>query len=141
MNQPNKTLQLVYAAALIDSLRTYTNHGITKQVEAEQRSRQAIKGAQTVQMLGITDPEDIFQQLSTLFGCAHWTTVTKDNTTIATTSQCLLCALAKRQGTDSPCALYCTQPIEGILQALDDTKTLFVEDTLFAGDECRFRIE
>jgi hypothetical protein len=140
MNQPFQTLQLVYAASLIDSLSTYTARGITQEIEQDKRALQRAKAKQTIPMLGIQTNEDVFHRLSDLFGCARWNTVPTDDGLLVTTSSCMLCALAKRQGTDAPCNLYCIDPIEGLLHTLNDTTTLTVEDTLWTGSECRFRV-
>jgi hypothetical protein len=52
----------------------------------------------------------------------------------------MLCAMAKRLGAQSPCNVYCLDPMEGMVRGLNEKAVVTVEETLYHGAQCRVRI-
>lgn len=89
--------------------------------------------------MGMSNPEDVFTKLSDLMGCANWTVSANEEgkSFTATASHCMLCALAKKAGANSPCRIYCLDPMEGMVKGIEANAGFEVEHTLFEADECR----
>ena len=137
MNQ----LQMIYATSLVDSLRMYDKHQITKSVTSQKHQEQLFMGAQKAKQMQLGNETDVFTTLTSLFGCAEWQTEEKDNTLIATNSKCFLCAMSKKMNTSSPCNLYCLDPILGLIKGINPENIMTVESTLYDGNNCTVKIQ
>ncbi len=138
-NEKVKVLQAIYAGALADSVLRLGNEGVLEKVTGRKRAEQLAGGGARAAQLGITSAEEVFTKLSDLMGCADWKVSVsgegKGFTAVA--SRCMLCAFAKKMGAQSPCRIYCLDPMEGMVKALDAHNDYRVESTLFEGGECR----
>jgi hypothetical protein len=78
---------------------------------------QALAAPAQVNQLGIRTPRELFERFTALFGCARWELAEgEDGALSAVTKTCLAAALAP-------------------------ARRLEVEETLWAGESCRFRLE
>ena len=132
-----KMLQAIYAGALADSVLRLGTEGVLEKVTKQKRVEQLAGGKARAAQMGITSPEEVFTKLSDLMGCANWTTSPGEGGFTATASRCMLCALAKRMGTQSPCRIYCLDPMEGMVKGLDESADYDVQSTLFESAQCR----
>jgi len=133
-------LRTIYAGALADSVLRFDRKGILDEVTAEKRREQLAGGKARAAQLGITDARSVFEVLSGIFGCADWKTETTEDGFAATASRCMLCTFAKKLGTQSPCNIYCLDPMEGMVKGLDEGAEFQVESTLWADGQCRVSV-
>ena len=133
-----KLLQLMYASLQAQTAAHYTRYGILDEIaETQKASRQ---GAITCQRMGITDPRQVFTTLSGIFECADWTVTDTPEGFSATCHSCMLCGMAKKKGSQSPCHLYCLDPMEDMIKALDPGLVFTVQETLFKGTRCQVAV-
>ena len=134
-----KILQMMYTALQAQTAAHYTCHGILDTVaETQKASRQ---GAIICQRMGITDPRQVFTTLSGIFECADWTVTDTPEGFSATCHSCMLCGMAKKIGSQSPCHLYCLDPMEDMVRALDADALFDVIETLYDGECCRVAVK
>ena len=132
-----RTLQAVYAGALADTVLRLGNEGVLEKVTQQKRAEQLLGGKARAAQMGMSSPEEVFAKLSDLMGCANWTLEPDEGGGFtATASRCMLCAMARKLGTQSPCHIYCLDPMEGMVKGLGES-TFEVQSTLFEGTECR----
>lgn len=136
-----KTLQLFYAGVLVDAVRQYARQGVLERVTKDKEIEQAAGAHGQLERLGIKTPEELFATFAELFGCVDWKVEREGALVRARTSACLLCALAKRLGAPSPCAIFCVNPFAGLVAALPEPRTLRVAETLWEGKACVFELE
>ncbi len=135
-----QALQQLVLIQPLEALRNYNNHGILNQVTRENRERDLAGGAAKAASFGFTRPEDILEFDLNVIDCAKWSIQKKTSETIAITKHCKLCNMAKDQELPSPCALFCINPVRGIVEGVEGNYRLDVEETLWNGDCCRFKI-
>jgi hypothetical protein len=136
-----RTLQLFYAALMVDSAINFERLGATEKVAGWKAPEQAAAAVAQLAQLGVSDAASLFGRFSELFGCARWEMARDVTGTVeATTTTCLACAIAKRRGAGRPCDLYCINPFRGLAAALSPAHGLEVEETLWEGRRCRFRV-
>lgn len=134
-----RVLQTIYAGALADSVLRLGREGMLEKVTEQKKNEQLLSGKMRAAQMGMTAPEEVFTKLSDLMGCADWTVAPvedKDGFS-ATASRCMLCAIAKKMGAQSPCRIYCLDPMEGMIKGLDEKAVFEVKSTLFEGAQCR----
>jgi hypothetical protein len=136
-----KTLQLFYAALMVDAASNFEHFGIVDKVEAKKvREQRAVAPAQ-LRQLGIRTPRELFECFSATFGCAAWSVQeTAEGVTVGETKSCVACAIARKRGSGRPCAIYCINPFRGLSDSLSPAHKLTVEGTLWEGDRCRSRL-
>jgi hypothetical protein len=139
--QTLKTLQLFYAGALVDAVRQYQSFGILDQVIEKKRREQEATAPEQLSRLGITTPEALFSTFSSIFGCASWTMENDGTVFRAKSATCLACAIAKKLGAPSPCAISCINPFTGMAKVLPEPRALNVRETLWDGGACVFELE
>ncbi|PKL12575.1 MAG: hypothetical protein CVV52_09475 [Spirochaetae bacterium HGW-Spirochaetae-8] len=97
-----------------------------------------------IQQLGIVSVEDVFKQLTNLFGCANWKVEHTAETYQAVATTCKLCALAKKMGGASPCHGWCIDPMAAMINSLvanqRKTATIRIESTLMDDISCALAI-
>jgi hypothetical protein len=135
-----KTLQLFYAGALVDAVRQYSKQGVLEAVTEAKRREQELSAPEQLKRLGINKAEDIFSTYTELFGCADWKVDAREPELRMRTKSCLACALAKKLGAPSPCAISCINPVTSQAAALDPPMRLSVEATLWEGEACVFAL-
>jgi hypothetical protein len=137
-NDSLKNLQLFYAALMVDSALQYERLGATAEIARLKTAEQAAAAPKQLAGLGVNDAPGLFTRFSEVFGCADWKVRTEGPRTLAVTTSCLACAIAKRRGGGRPCDLYCINPFRGLAAALSPAGHLSVEETLWEGSSCRF---
>lgn len=138
-----KVLQAVYAGALADSVLRLGNEGVLEKVTKQKKGEQLACGRARAAQLGIASPEEVFTKLSDLMGCADWAVAADADGGgfSATAARCMLCSLSKRMGTQSPCRIYCLDPMEGMVKGLRADADFEVQSTLYEGSQCRVLIK
>jgi hypothetical protein len=140
----HKTLQLVqltYAAALADATAEFAKEGVLEKVVERKRAEQMATGKMRAAQFGVSTPEEVFTRLGETFDCARWTILHENDCGfIAEARACKLCAIAKKMNAPAPCALYCLNPMEGMVKGLRPQADFHVEETLWNGEACRVRI-
>ena len=137
-----KVLQAVYAGALADAVLRMGREGVLEKVTQQKRSEQLAVGKARAAQMGIGRPEEVFTKLADLMGCADWA-VTPDESGAgftASVSRCLLCMMAKKAGAQSPCRIYCLDPMEGMVRGLSKDAGFDVLSTLYEGTSCRVAV-
>jgi hypothetical protein len=143
MNEQNetRTLQLFYAGLMVDAAANFEHFGIAREVREKKAREQAVAAPAQLAQLGIRTPRELFERFSAIFGCARWELAEAENGALeAQTRSCLACAIAKKRGGGKPCELYCINPFRGLAAALEPARTLEVQETLWEGERCRFRL-
>lgn len=140
MNQKVKLLQIVYAGALADSVLRMGKEEILEKVTSEKREEQMFTGKVRAAQFGIAKPEEVFLKCSELFGCANWTMECNSEGFTAEATHCMLCAMAKKTGAQSPCNIHCLDPMEGMVRGLDPNWTYDVKETLWSGEKCKVSV-
>jgi hypothetical protein len=137
-----KTLQLFYAGLMVDAAANFEHFGVAGQVADKKAREQAVAAPAQLAQLGIAAPADLFRRFGSIFGCAQWELKEgADGCVTAETKSCLACAIAKKRGAGRPCELYCINPFRGLAGALQPWRKLEVDETLWEGKRCRFRVE
>jgi hypothetical protein len=132
-----KMLQVFYAGVLADSVLRYGEEGILEKVTLEKKQEQLLTGKARANQLGIEKPEQVFEFLADLFGCANWKVKQNEQGFEATATNCMLCALSKKLGAKCPCSIYCLDAMEGMVKGLDDGSDYNVVSTLWNDHECK----
>jgi hypothetical protein len=95
--------------------------------------------ARTAQF-GVVEPEEVFKKLSEIFGCTNWKIEYDVQGFSAEATGCLLCTMGKKIGAQSPCNIYCLDPMEGMIKGIDTSLTYNVKETLWEGQRCRVEV-
>jgi hypothetical protein len=139
---PQKTLQLFYAALMVDAASNFEHFGVAAQVAEKKAREQALAAPSQLAQLGIATPRELFERFGAIFGCAQWSISEETGGAVAAeTQRCLACAIGKKRGGGKPCEIYCINPFRGLASALSPARKLVVEETLWQGDRCRFRLD
>lgn len=103
---PLRTLQLFYAALMVDAAANFEHFGVEARVAEKKAREQALAAPGQLAQLGVTGPRELFEKSSSLFGCAQWTVSEGPGGGVsAETRGCLACAIAKKRGGGRPCDL------------------------------------
>jgi hypothetical protein len=138
---PGRTLQLFYAALMVDAAANFEHFGVEARVAEKKAREQALAAPGQLAQLGITGPRGLFETFSAIFGCAQWTVSEEPGGgAAAETRGCLACAIAKKRGSGRPCGLYCIGPFTALAAAMTPSRTLTVDETLWEGERCLFRL-
>ncbi len=133
-------VRTMYAAVLADTTRQYGIEGVLEKVTARKKAEDAATGAAKAQQMGIRTPEQVFTTLSELFNCAQWQIQKSAAGFTATNKGCMLASLARKFGAPSPCALFCLNPMEGMVKGLSPDAVYEVKETLWEGDRCEVNV-
>jgi len=140
-NNDTRTLQLFYAGLMVDAAANFEHFGVLRQVQEKKAREQAAAAPAQLSQLGIHAPRELFERFAAIFGCARWEVRELDGGAVeAQAGTCLACAIAKKRGGGRPCELYCLNPFRGLARALSPARDLQVEETLWEGGRCRFRL-
>ena len=134
--QKIKTLQLLYAAALADSVLRYGTFGVLDRVAEQKRTEQMKNGAALAGRFGVREPADAFVKIADICGCADWQCEKTETGLTARTSNCTLCAAARKMGTCSPCDIHCLTPLEAMVKAVAPGARFETQGTLWQEDCC-----
>lgn len=136
-----RLLQMFYAGAMADSVFRLSKEGILDKVTTDKRHEQMAGGKVRAAQLGIQSPKEVFEILPEIFGCANWTAEETDEGITARATNCMLCALSRKMGADSPCNIYCLDAMEGMVKGLDDDAEYHVHSTLWNENECKVSVK
>jgi hypothetical protein len=136
-----KLLRMFYAGVLADSVLRLGREGVLEKVTAEKKAEQMLTGKARAQQLGIQTPNQVFEVLPDIFGCADWTVENNEAGFTAKATNCMLCALAKKMGAPCPCNIYCLDAMEGMVKGLNPEAVYQVESTLWDGGQCRVTVK
>lgn len=134
-------LQKLYLGIIADAARQFTQHGILDRIIEQRKEEQMLSGRQMAELFGIHYPVEVFEILSEVFGCATWKTEQTTEGFSAETENCKLCALCKMNGANSPCRLYCLNPMESMIKAINPDSSFNIKETLWDGQRCRVIVE
>lgn len=141
LEQKVKLLQTVYAGALVDFMLRMEKEGIIEKVTSEKKEEQMLIGKLHASQFGIEKPEDTFIKLSELFGCANWMIKNDNEGFVAEATSCILCIMAKKMGAQSPCNIFCLDPMEGMIKGINPDLTYDVMETLWIGRKCKVEVK
>lgn len=141
MSDNNKILQLFYAGVLADSVSHYEKAGILEKVTEIKKIQQGMAAHGQLKHLEINSVEDLFEKFSKIFGCVDWTVTPNDKGLKATGYSCLLCSISKRIGSAQPCQIYCINPLRSLVEAIESSTILEVNETLWDGTQCEFIVK
>lgn len=133
-------LQAMYAGALADSVLRMGQEGILEKVTQAKRMEQMQVGRMRAAQLGITCPQEVFKVLSDVFGCANWSITDLDHGFKAVATSCMLCSLAKKLGAQSPCNIYCLDPMEAMVKGTNSSASVSIQETLWQENACKIEI-
>ncbi|MGM0379592.1 MAG: hypothetical protein ACQEQE_07585 [Bacillota bacterium] len=134
-----KVLQNIYTNQLVDSINFYNKSGKLDNILKEKKVKSQISGKFIVKKFKIETISQAFNWTNQIFDCAKWEKIGNNN--IFKTKNCKLYNLAKKNGVCSPCKIYCLNPLEGMIKAIDKNYKFNVKTTLWKSDECIVRIE
>ena len=136
-------LQYTYAAAVAETVNTYEKMQVLDKIVEKRKERQAQAAPLLNQQLGVTSVEDVFNNLSQIYGCANWSVEKTDNGYSATATACKLCALSKKMGGANPCNGWCLDPMLAMITAVGaiGNENITVESTLMSQDCCKIIIK
>jgi hypothetical protein len=136
-----RTLQLFYAGLMADAAANFEHFGVLEQVREKKAREQEAAAPAQLNQLGIRSPRELFERFGAIFGCARWELSEQEAGALsAETRTCLACAIARKRGGAKPCELYCINPFRALAAALQPARSLQVEETLWEGHRCRFRL-
>ena len=138
--QKIKTLQMLYAAALADSVVRYGNFGILDDVAEQKRNEQFKNGKTLAERFGVQEPCDAFLKTADTYGCANWECEKTETGFTAKATNCMLCAISKNMGQYSPCKVHCLSPIEAMVKGVAPDAVFENESTLWDGDCCAVKV-
>jgi len=133
-------LENTYAAVLAEAVTIFTKFGILDKVTAIKAQNAAKSAKMQVNSFGIRSPEDVFQNLARVFNCANWQIEYCEQGFTAKATACKLCGLTKRMGGDSPCDIYCLNPMKSMVKVIAPEKQFVVESTLWEHDCCEVKV-
>ncbi|MDD4798867.1 MAG: hypothetical protein PHO24_04995, partial [Clostridia bacterium] len=110
-------LQYTYAAAVAETVNTYEKMQVLEKIVEKRKERQAQAAPLLNQQLGVTSVEEVFNNLSQIYGCANWSVEKTNDGYIATATACKLCALSKKMGGANPCNGWCLDPMLAMITA------------------------
>jgi len=137
-------LQNVYAASIAETVNYYHSFGQLSEIVSKREMRQSQTAPYMIQQLGIGSVEEVFEQLTKLFGCANWKVEHTTDGYCAIATTCKLCALSKKMGGASPCHGWCIDPmvamINTLLSSQGKTAAIKLESTLMEDTSCKLTI-
>lgn len=136
----NDILRQVLFMTMIESLKNYEKHGILDEVEQAKKEKDIVEGPAKVKTYGITDTEQFLKFSSDTFNCAHWSIEKDESGFTAITKSCVACGMAKQQNAPSPCNMTCISPVRGVIKGLNENNKLDVQETLWDGKRCVFKV-
>lgn len=136
-------LQYTYAASVAETVNTYEKMKVLDNIVERRKARQAQAAPLLNQQLGVETLEDVFNNLSEVYGCANWVVEKTDDGYVAVATACKLCALSMKMGGANPCNGWCLDPMFAMITAISgiDAEDISVESTLMNEDRCKVSIK
>lgn len=132
-------LQNTYAASIAETVNTYDKLKVLDTIVERRKERQVQTAPFLNQQLGIETVEDVFCQLSEIYGCANWIVEKTADGYVAVATACKLCVLSKKMGGANPCYGWCLDPMSAMITAAGkiDAGSIAVKSTLMDGNCCK----
>lgn len=133
-------MQNTYAAATAEAINTYQKLNVLDKIVEGKKDRLAQTAPMINAQIEAEKPEDVFTNMSGVFGCANWTIEQRENGFNATATACKLCALSKQMGGANPCIGWCLNPLSAMIAAIDGNLEFVAESTLMTGPCCSVEV-
>jgi hypothetical protein len=140
MMNKEQILQMTYISVLADIVTQMGNQGCLEGITESKKEMQMLSGKRNADFMGISTPEEVFTRLSDIFNCVEWKIIKNTSGFSAEASSCKLCSFTKQMGPHSPCELYCLNPMEGMIKALDSKLKFNVKEKLWDGEKCLIEV-
>jgi hypothetical protein len=135
-----EVLRSLYIRLEAETMLRYAGAGILKGVEEERSELSLAAGKASAQMLGVTTPKEAFKKPAAIVDCASWKILANEKSFTAVCVGCKLAAMCKELNTPSPCRMYCLNPIEGMVKAVEAEARFKVESTLMSEKNCTVKV-
>jgi len=135
-----KTLQLLYAGLLADTVSIYEKHKILESVISQKSIENQLAAPARVSQFKLNAPKDVFEVHNKLIGYADWQIKVIDGNTFVSSTSCKLSDIAKSINTIEPCRLCCIDPLNSICEALRVPHKIEVVKKMWEEDACVFKI-
>jgi len=133
-------LEATYTGVLADAVRCFSNEGVLESVTEKKRKNQMALKKQQAERYEVTKPEEAFTRLTEIFNCASWESERNESGFIAQSQICKLCAITKKLCTNSPCRIYCLNPMECMIKGISPGSTFNVLETMWDGQKYRVAV-
>jgi len=141
LQKRNLVLQNTYAAVLAEVVTIFTKFGILEEVTKAKEVNSSAAAKFQLNSFGIENEEDIFLKLTEIFNCANWNIETEENGFLTEATSCKLCGLTKKMGGNSPCDIYCLNPMKAMIKGLNPDAKFDVKSTLWDSNKCKVNIQ
>jgi hypothetical protein len=139
MEQNNiKTLQLLYAGLLADSVAIFEKYGILEKIKLQKSIENKLAAPARVNQFGLKHPEDVFNLFNDLLGFTKWKIKRASQGCIFSTEVCKLKSISSTINSAKPCDLCCIDPLTALCESLADPYKLEVYQTMWEDIECIF---
>lgn len=135
-----KLLQQIYALSLVESNIKYSKYGFFEEVVSQKKKEGVLNAARSVERFHMKKIDDVFFNLSELFGCANWKIKEDMNEKFVIATSCMLCSFSKALNAPKPCNLNCLEPMKAMVQSLDFDANFEVLKTLWNDKECLVKL-
>jgi hypothetical protein len=136
-----KILENTYAAVLAEAVTIFTKFGILDKVTAIKAQRNDAVSKMQVANFDIHSEQEVFTKLAEVFNCAIWEINPHEEGFTATATGCKLCALTKKLGGNSPCDIYCLNPMKAMINTINPEAQFIVNSTLWDNAKCEVTIK
>ena len=142
MNDSQKltVLQNIYVTVLADTVLQMGKQNVLKKVTEEKKAAQIKSGKMMTERFNLKKPEEVFLFFTEIFNCAKWEVYESNEKIIAECKNCKLCAMAKNLKAESPCDIYCLNPIEGMIKNINKDLSFDIKSTLWESNKCLVKI-
>lgn len=135
-----QTMRTLYTALQAETLLRYEKAGVLNEIETEKYKLSLINGKNNVLFLNISTLEETFLVPSRVVECARWDIEKDEHKLTARCKGCKIINHCKKIGAPSPCKIYCLNPIEGMVKAINPDTDFQVKSTLWDSDICHVEV-
>ena len=141
MEQNNiKTLQLLYAGLLADSVAIFEKYGILEKIKLQKSVENKLAAPARVNQFALKHPEDVFNLFNKLLGFAEWKINRASQGYIFSAKACKLKCISSTMNSAKPCDLCCIDPLSALCESLANPYMLEVYQTMWEDIECIFYV-
>ncbi len=141
MEQNNiKTLQLLFAGLLADSVAIFEKYGILEKIKLQKSVEYKLAAPARINQFGLKNPEDAFNLFNNLLGFTEWKINKASQGWIFSTKACKLKCISSTINSAKPCDLCCIDPLRALCESLEDPYKMEVYQTMWEDIECIFYV-
>lgn len=129
-------MQNTYAAATAEAVNIYQKLDALEGIVENKKARLSQTAPMINAQIEAKKPEEVFTNMSDVFGCASWSIEQGENGFKATATSCKLCALSKQMGGANPCIGWCLNPLRAMVEAIDSDLEFTAQSTLMNSPCC-----